>query len=505
MILKESPSLKELSLNNHLFNDESVKLYEEYTLKTLTYIQKFLSNRKFYKGDELVEIQNDKLNAKLDNIEEIQSLDNALEQLNDLYIKKAIAFHNPNYVAHLNCPITLPSIVAEMIATTINTAVETWDQSTSATFIEQEVIRWICNAFEFPESSDGVFTSGGTQSNFMALLMARDDYAFENFGINIKQNGWSDEISKFRIFCSEKAHFSIQKNAALLGMGYDAVIPIKADAKMRMDANELVLAIEKTKQEGNIPIAVVATLGTTDYGSFDPLETIGKVAKEHKMWLHIDGAYGGCYVLTDTHKHHFKGSEIADSITIDFHKTLFQPVSCSAFLAKNKQHFKYVSYYADYLNPLENKDQQRPNLIEKSIQTTRRFDALKVWLTLKTLGTKTITSYLEEVHNLTKRVHEKMSVNPNFELAHVPELSTVVFRYKNSEAAHEPTHDKVNLHIKNTLFGSGKASIASTKLNGSIYLKFTLLNPKNTINNLLNIIEMIEETGKKYQPKTELL
>ena len=504
MILKENTSLEELSLDG-LFNDESAKSYEEYIQKTVSYMQQFLAKRTFYKGDNLEEIKADKEKAKLNDVTEAQAIESVLDELKELYIDKAIAFHNPTYVAHLNCPITLPSIVAELIATTINTAVETWDQSISATFIEQEVIRWICNEFQFSEESDGVFTSGGTQSNFMALLMARDHYAFENFGTNIKQNGWSDEVSRFKIFCSEKSHFSIQKNAALLGMGYDAVVPVKVDDKMRMDVNELVLGIERTKQEGNIPIAIVATLGTTDYGSFDPLQTIGKIANEQNMWLHIDGAYGGCYVLTDTHKHYFEGTEIADSITIDFHKTLFQPVSCSAFLAKNKEHFKYVSYYADYLNPIEDKDQERPNLIEKSIQTTRRFDALKVWLTLKTLGTKTIANYLEGVHSLTKQVYEKMRVNPNFELVHVPELSTLVFRYKNSEAAHEPTHDMVNLHIKNSLFASGKASIASTKLNGSIYLKFTLLNPKNTISNLLNIIEMIEETGKKFQPKTELL
>jgi L-2,4-diaminobutyrate decarboxylase len=386
-----------------------------------------------------------------------------------------------------------------MITTTINTAVETWDQSTSATFIEQEVIRWTCNEFQFPKNSDGVFTSGGTQSNFMALLMARDNYAFENFGINIKQNGWSNEISKFRIFCSDKSHFSIQKNAALLGMGYDAVIPVKVDSKMRMNANELALAIEKTKQEGNIPIAVVATLGTTDYGSFDPVQTIGKIVKEHNMWLHIDGAYGGCYVLTDTHKHYFKGAQMADSITIDFHKTLFQPVSCSAFLANNKQHFQYVSYYADYLNPLEDKDIERPNLIEKSIQTTRRFDALKVWLTLKTLGTKTIASYLEEIHFLAKGVYNTISIDSYFETVHEPELSTVVFRYITEGVRENTIHNTVNLYIKNTLYKSGKASIASTKLNGNIYLKFTLLNPKNTINNLLSIIELIKKTGEQYK------
>ncbi|WP_440068692.1 pyridoxal phosphate-dependent decarboxylase family protein [Tenacibaculum discolor] len=499
MILKTTPSLKELSLNSYLFSDESAQLYEEYIRKTTTYIQQFLSKRTFYQGDNLEEILVNKEQAKLVNIEETQPIDSVLEELNNLYIKNAIAFHNPTYVAHLNCPITLPSIIAEMITTTINTAVETWDQSTSATFIEQEVIQWITNVFNLSNKSDGVFTSGGTQSNFMGLLMARDNYAFKHFGINIKQHGWSNEISKFRIFCSEKAHFSIQKSAALLGMGYDAVIPVKVDKKMQMDANELVLAIEKTKQEGNIPIAVVTTLGTTDYGSFDPIQTIGKIANEHNMWLHADGAYGGAFALTNTHKKYFKGIELADSITIDFHKTLFQPVSCSAFLVNNKQHFKYVSYYADYLNPIEDKDPERPNLIEKSIQTTRRFDALKVWLTLKILGTKTIANYLEDVHSLTKEVYESIRDQECFEVAHVPELSTLVFRYKAEGVAEDIIHNSINLYIKNTLYKAGKASIASTKLNGNIYLKFTLLNPKNTINNLLNIIEMIKTTGEQYK------
>ena len=501
MILNETKPFKQLALQNYLFNEESVKLYEEYTLKTLSHIEQFLSQRKFYKGDNLEEIKTNKSKARLQNIEGTNPIESALQELNELYIQNAISFHNPNYVAHLNCPITLPSIVAEMIATTINTAVETWDQSTSATFIEQEVIRWICNEYGFDENSDGIFTSGGTQSNFMALLMARDHYAFENFGINIKQNGWSDEISKFRIYCSEKSHFSIKKNAALLGMGYDAVIPVKVDSEMRMDANELALAIEKTKQEGNIPVAVVATLGTTDYGSFDPLKAINKIAKEQGMWLHVDGAYGGCFVLTDSHKHYFEGIEMVDSVTVDFHKTLFQPVSCSAFLAKNKQHFQYVSYYADYLNPLEDKDPERPNLIEKSMQTTRRFDALKVWLTLKTLGTKTIAGYLERVHELAKEVYQNLSKNKAFEVAHNPALSTVVFRYKNEQIEDDVIHDEINMYIKQTLYKAGKASVASTKLDGKIYLKFTLLNPKNTINNLLNIVSMIEETGKQYQPK----
>ncbi len=504
MLLNNPSSFKELTLNNYLFNEESAKKYEEYMQKTLNYIQQFLSQRKFYKGDNISEIKKDKLNARLQNISETHSIDDVLEELNELYIKNAVSFHNPNYVAHLNCPITLPSIVAEILATSINTAIETWDQSNAATFIEQEVIRWICNEYNFDENSDGIFTSGGTQSNFMALLLARDHYAFDNLGINIKQNGWSDDISKFRILCSEKSHFSIKKNAALLGMGFDSVIPVKVDAKMRMDVDELALEIEKVKQEGNIPIAVVATLGTTDYGSFDPLEKIGKLAKEQKMWLHVDGAYGGCFVLTETHKHYFKGMDMVDSVTVDFHKTLFQPVSCSVFLAKEKQHFQFVSYYADYLNPLECKDDERPDLIEKSMQTTRRFDALKVWLTLKTLGTKTIATYLESVHYLIKELYKNLKVNDAFEIAHEPALSTLVFRYKHNDLDDDIEHDLVNLYIKNTLYKTGKASIASTKLNGKTYLKFTLLNPNNTVQNLMNIIKMVEETGVKYESKLNM-
>ncbi|MBU2996777.1 pyridoxal-dependent decarboxylase [Cellulophaga baltica] len=499
MQLNKPSSFKELSSNNYLFNEESAKLYGEYIDKTLNYIQQFLSQRKFYKGDNIDEIKKNKIKARLQHISQTHSIDNVLEELNELYIKNAVSFHNPNYVAHLNCPITLPSIVAELLATSINTAIETWDQSNVATFIEQEVIKWICSEYNFNESADGVFTSGGTQSNFMGLLLARDHYAYKNLGINIKQNGWSDDVSKFRIFCSEKSHFSIKKNAGLLGLGFDAVIPVKVDNTMRMDLFELALEIEKVKKEGNIPIAVVATLGTTDYGSFDPLEEITTLAKQNGMWLHVDGAYGGCFVLTETHNHYFKAIEKADSVTVDFHKTLFQPVSCSAFLVKDKQHLQYVSYYADYLNPLESKDEERPDLIEKSMQTTRRFDALKVWLTLKTLGTKTIASYLESVHFIIKNVYENVKLNNAFEIAHVPALSTLVFRYKHKDVLDDIVHNEINLHIKNTLYKSGKASVASTKLNGVTYLKFTLLNPKNTVENLLNIVKMIEKEGVAYE------
>ncbi len=483
---------------NQLFDSESKYNYEEYIQKTTRYIINFLSNEKFYSGESPSNLRS-KTSLLTANPNVSLSIDDTLKELKELYLDHTISFHHPNYVAHLNCPVLLPALVGDMIASSVNTAIETWDQSTSATLIEQEIIRWICTKMGLPSMSDGVFTSGGTQSNFMALLTARDHYAFKHFGLNLKENGWADVVSKFRFFCSEKAHFSIKKNAALLGMGYNSVISVEVDDRMKMKPEALVLAIEKEKQLGNIPIAIIATAGTTDFGSFDPLENIAKITKEHDIWFHVDGAYGGGYILTETHQQHLKGIELADSITVDFHKTMFQPICSSAFLTRDTKYFKYVSHYADYLNPLEHRDIDCPNLIEKSIQTTRRFDALKLWFTLKMTGAKTIGSFLEKVHYLVLDLYHSIKDDPDFEIMHKPELSTLVFRYKAKGIQENAIHDTINLYIKNTLFKSGQASIASTKLNGKIYLKFTLLNPKSSIDDVLSIIQMIKETGRDYK------
>ena len=497
MILAEpKPIVSRDATTEMFFNSYSVENYQEYITKTTDYISNFLSRKTFYSGDKNRSLYSNSSILNLKDQKPIE-LDDLLSQLKEVYLDHTIAFHNPNYVAHLNCPVLLPAVIGDLIASSVNTAVETWDQSISATFIEQQVIAWINNEMRLGEGADGVFTSGGTHSNFMALMIARDDYAFKHFGINIKENGWSDVVSRFRIFCSEKAHFSIQKNAAMLGMGYDAVISVSTDDTMKMIPEALVLAIEKEKQKGNIPIAVVATAGTTDFGSFDPLNTIAKIAKEQEMWFHVDGAYGGCFVLTETHKSVLRGVEYADSVTIDFHKSLFQPVCCSAFLLRDKKNFKYVSYYADYLNPFEHRNDDCPNLIEKSTQTTRRFDALKVWISLKMVGAENLGQLLEKVHYLALDLYHSLKNDPDFEVIHKPELSTLVFRYT-SAISNEDLLNTLNLHIKNSIFKSGKASIASTKIDKRVYLKFTLLNPMTTIEDLLSIIEMIKVSGEQF-------
>ncbi|MEP5338137.1 MAG: aspartate aminotransferase family protein [Algibacter sp.] len=497
--MKEKTIKEEIDFK-HLFGASSSNLYKESIEKGIVCVKQFLDRDDFYSGLSVSDLEDKMRQYSVETTNKID-MDVALQEIDDLYVSNAIAFHNPNYIAHLNCPVLIPALVGDLIASAINTAVETWDQSTSATLIEKDLIQWISSRLGLPNSADGIFTSGGTQSNLMGILMARDSYAEKHLNLNIKINGGSDILPKFRIFCSEKSHFSIQKSAAILGMGYNAVVSVKTDANHKMCPEELALAIEKEKSEGNIPIAIVATAGTTDFGSIDPIKTLRKIADEHVLWLHTDAAYGGSFIVSKKQSRLLAGIESSDSVTIDFHKTFFQPVCSSVFLARDKVHFKYVSHYANYLNPKNKKESEFINLVDKSIQTTRRFDALKMWFTLKVTSEEVVGTYLERICELTKEVHSLLSEYDCFEIVNKPQLTTVVFRYILNDVEENKTHDLINLHIKHTLFKSGEAGIASTRVDGNLYLKFTILNPQLKIEDIKNIIEMIVYKGKNYGRK----
>lgn len=290
--------------------------------------------------------------ADIDLNQPLFDVQEALTEVAQLYLKDAVYFNNPRYLAHLNCPIVYQSILAELMATAINTAVETWDQSGGATFIEQSIVDWTLSKLNLGEHSDGVFTSGGTQSNLMAMLLARDFQCQQHTGQVNKQQGLPQDFKRLKIFTSQVSHFSIQKAAAILGLGYDSVVSVPCDEYFRMDITALNQAIEHSQQQGDIVMAIVATAGTTDFGSIDPLAQIAAIAEQTGAWFHVDAAYGGGLLITPNNNHKLAGIACADSVTIDYHKSFFQPVSCSAFFVKDKQHLSVVTYHAEYLNPL---------------------------------------------------------------------------------------------------------------------------------------------------------
>lgn len=435
------------------------------------------------------------------------TLQESLDELKELYLNDAVSFHDPKYVAHLNCPILVPALAAEVIISSLNSSMDTWDQSAGATFIELKLVEWTLNHIGYPKQGEGVFTSGGSQSNLMGLLLARDHYIRNYFRIDSKRDGLPAEASRFKIFCSEVSHFSLKKSASILGLGQQSIVPVKVDRDYKMDIISLGKAIEEQKKAGNIPIAVVGTAGTTDFGSIDPLEDIAAVCYHYKLWFHVDAAYGGGLILSNKHKYKLKGIELSDSATIDYHKTFFQPVSSSGFFMRDKNHVDYISYHADYLNPKEREEDGIPDMVKKSIQTTRRFDALKLWMTIRIMGCRCLGQYIEDIVNLAQEAASALRGDGEFEVLNEPEISAIVFRYRPESENPQLTEDQcsaLNLYIRKAMFNEGKAILAGTKVNNRVYLKFTLLNPLTSIKHIEDIIEIIKSHGKQYLRNSRL-
>lgn len=428
----------------------------------------------------------------------IGSLEPALRELSRLYLDDAVYFHHPRYVAHLNCPVVLPGILAEAILSPINSSLDTFDQSAGGTFIEQSLIDWTAGRIGLGEDADGVFTSGGTQSNLMALMIARDHYgeSLNHHGGN-KHEGLSADFRQLRILSSEVSHFSLQKSAAILGLGYQSVMPVACDEHYRMSTEALKARLEECVAMNLIPIAVVATAGTTDFGSIDSLEEIAALCRKYGIWLHVDAAYGGGLLCSRRYRHRLAGIEHADSVTIDYHKTFFQPVSCSAFLVRRRSDLRHVTYHADYLNPRSQAEAGTPDQVNKSLQTTKRFDALKPWLTLRIMGADALGEMFEQVIDLASDVHDELVRHPDFEVLLAPPMSTVVFRY-HPAGLHENELDGLNTHVRSSLSRNGEAVIAATRVAGKLYLKFTLLNPDTCLKDLVAIIECITHHGQTW-------
>ncbi|MFH9468628.1 pyridoxal phosphate-dependent decarboxylase family protein [Streptomyces clavifer] len=411
----------------------------------------------------------------------------ALDELGEVYLRDAVYFHHPRYLGHLNCPVVIPAVVGEAVLSAVNSSLDTWDQSAGGTLIERRLIDWTTDRIGLGPAADGVFTSGGTQSNLHALLLAREE-----------AESRPEQLTRLRIFTSECSHFSVQKSAKLLGLGPDAVVSVPVDREKRMQTVALAAALERCVAEGAVPMAVVATAGTTDFGSIDPLPEIAALCEQYATWMHVDAAYGCGLLASRTRRALLDGIEHADSVTVDYHKSFFQPVSSSALLVRDGATLRHATYHAEYLNPQRMAEERIPNQVDKSLQTTRRFDALKLWMTLRTMGSDGIGELFDEVCDLAGDGWRLLAADPRYDVVVRPRLSTLVFRYVPARVAAPATIDRVNLYARKALFASGEAVVAGTKVGGRQYLKFTLLNPETTAQDIRAVLDLIAGHAEQY-------
>ncbi|MFD9488571.1 pyridoxal phosphate-dependent decarboxylase family protein [Streptomyces sp. NPDC059991] len=474
-------------MRSHLLNDTTAESYRRSVTEGVERVaSKLAATRRPFTGAAVEDIA--PLIDRVDLDRPLGDTSAVLDELEDVYLRDAVYFHHPRYLGHLNCPVVIPAVLGEAVLSAVNSSLDTWDQSAGGTLIERRLIDWTAGRVGYGPSADGVFTSGGSQSNLQALLLAREEAK-------------TDDLSKLRIFSSECSHFSVQKSAQLLGLGRGAVVSIPCDHDKRLQTVALARALERCAAEGNVPMAVVATAGTTDFGSLDPLPEIAELCAQYGAWMHVDAAYGCGLLVSPTRRHLLNGIEHADSVTVDYHKSFFQPVSSSAILVKDGTTLRHATYHADYLNPRLAAEERVPNQVDKSLQTTRRFDALKLWMTLRTMGAEGVGGLFDEVCDLAVEGWRLLAADPRYDVVVEPTLSTLVFRYIPSfdgPVTSPAEIDRANLYARKALFASGEAVVAGTKAGGRQYLKFTLLNPETTVHDIAAVLDLIAGHAEQY-------
>ena len=416
-------------------------------------------------------------------------------------VANSIAVSNPRTVAHLHCPPLLASLAAEVVITALNQSMDSFDQAPIASVMEQKMVRWLCSEAGLPVTANGTFTTGGSQSNYMGLLLARDACLKKQCNWSAQKSGLPEEARRMRILCSEVAHFTVEKSASQLGLGTDAVVRIEVDERFRMNPVALRTALESLRHQGLMPMAVVATAGTTDFGSIDPQREIGSLARRADAWFHVDAAYGGALLFSSRHRDKLTGIEGADSIAIDFHKLFWQPIPCSAFLVRDSRHFELIKLYADYLNPELHEEGGIPNLVTTSLLTSRRFDSLKLWISFQSLGREKLAAMIDRVIALANHAAEVIRRTRDLELVCETQLSTVVFRYVTG--TEESDINRINTAIRQNLFDKGVAVIGHTRVRGRQCLKFTCMNPTASEAEMDELISLIRREGKKIETRND--
>ena len=403
-----------------------------------------------------------------------------MESVRTVILPNMLRTWSQSYMPHLHSPVLIETIASELIIASFNSSMDSWDQGPAATEIEVKVVNELLSLFGYGSGSDGTFTSGGSQSNISALILHRDRF-LQRRGYDVKKNGLPPDFNKLRIYVSEISHFSFDKGAHIAGLGYEAVSKLPVEDLCRIDIKKAEEIIRRDAENGLIPFMIAATVGTTDFGSIDEIKALRRIADEYGMLLHADAAYGSGAILS-SYSDRVSDLSLADSITVDFHKMFLIPISASALLVKDGTELEAFQLHADYLNREEDEEEGFINLVGKSMQTTRRFDALKVYMAFRMRGRDGYRRIIDTMIDNASYFFSCISRDDEFIAPVKPELSSVVFALKGG--------DDRNRNARKKLMSEGTI-IGQTVYKGKVMLKFTLLNPSLTKEHIDGLIERI--------------
>jgi aromatic-L-amino-acid/L-tryptophan decarboxylase len=361
--------------------------------------------------------------------------------------------------------------IADLLASVLNQNVTAWRSAPAAVTIERTVVRWLAEAIGCP-AFRGSLTDGGSSANVMGLAMAREAKAPANeCGVGAAPAGV--------VYASGETHMSISKAVALLGLGRENLRLISVDHSFRMIPGELQRTIQKDKEAGKIPIAIVASAGTVNTGAIDPLTEIAEIASRHNAWLHIDGAYGALAAIA--RRDQFMGLDMADSLSLDPHKWLYQSLDCGCLLFRDAgaAHAAFA-HTGEYAKSLSTDALESFAFFEESLELSRRFRALKLWLSLRYHGVAAFRAAIEKDLAHAQRLAADIRKHSELELLAPVELSAVCFRYNRMRGESERELNRVNAEILNRVVRRGRVYLSNASLRGRFCLRACIVNHRTT-------------------------
>ena len=398
----------------------------------------------------------------------------------DKLVTKSYNCASPGYLAYIPGGGLFHSAVADLISNSINRYIGVWIASPGLIQLEINVARWFCQMVGFPEESQGLLTSGGSLANFTALVTARR----ERLG---------DDFLKGTLYCSDQVHHSMTKAAMLAGFPADNIRMVASDEHQRLLLEDLREKVDADHRAGFEPFLVVGSVGTVNTGAVDDISALADFAEERELWFHVDGAYGGFFILTQRGQARLRGLDRADSITLDPHKGLFLPYGTGCLLVRDGAALKRAHHVvADYMPPM----QDEPDLVdfsEISPELSRDFRGLRVWLPIKLHGVGVFRDALDEKLDLARWACQELQKLDDIEIISEPQLSIVTFRLR-PEGLDEIDLTELNKRLRDRINARQRVFLTPTTLDGRYVIRICVLNFRTHMDRMEMCLEDIRQS-----------
>ncbi len=411
----------------------------------------------------------------------------------DGFIRKVVAgmnhLHHPRFVGHQNTPPLTAGIIAQMCTTLLNNGVAVYEMGPASMAAERNVIRYMSKLIGFGSESDGIFTHGGSAGNLTGLLAARQAMS--------EYNVWEEGVRNDRpvgIIVSDQSHYSISRNAKVIGLGGTSIIRIPYDSRYSMKTDLLEATMGRAEDQGIRVISVAANACSTATGTYDNLEEIAEFCRDKKLWFHVDGAHGLGVLFSQKYRHLVKGLEHADSVVLDFHKMLLTPgLNTMVLFRDGSRSYETFAQKAGYL--FEKHDENEwYNGARRTIECTKSALGIVAWAVINYYGFEALGKYVESRYDLAARFAGAIEREPGMELAVTPESNIVCFRYVPDGVTGEKLNG-LNRVIRKALVHSGEFYIVQTELDGNIWLRTALMNAMTDDSDLERLIGSVKRLG----------